>query len=165
MTVRKFRMVMRNHFFTISSYAAAILSLFHFAWLCGNFAWSCEIENHAIPVPLCKFSHLFMFNPSPPPSIKLQSLVQVHFLFLFIHIMYPPPFHFPFVTPCFKNHLKISPKLNKEPLVSLARVSMYYLGILGIITTQKVWNSWKLVSKICGFWVVIIKLKDYLYLT
>ena len=120
-----------------------------------HFAWSCEIENHVIPTPLCNFSHFFIFNPSPPPSIKLQSLVQVHFLFLFIHIMHPPPFHFPFVTPCFKNHLKISPKLNKEPLVSLARVAMYYLDILGIITTQKVWNSWKLVSKMCGFLVVI----------
>ena len=131
MIVRKFRMVMRNHFFTISLCAVATTSLFHFAW-------SCEIENHAIPASLCNFSHFFMFNQSPPPSIKLQSLVQVHFLFLFIHIMYPPPFHFPFVTPCFKNHLKISPKLNKEPLVSFARVAMYYLGILGIITTQKV---------------------------
>ena len=148
-------MVMRNHFFTISLCAAATTSLFHFAWLCENFTWSCEIENHAIPAPLCNFSHFFMFNPSTPPSIKLQSLVQVHFLFLFIHIMYPLPFHFPFVTRCFKNHLKISPKLNKEPLVSLTRVAIYYLGILGIITTQKVWNSWKLVSKICGFWVVI----------
>ena len=110
---------------------------------------------NAFPTPLCNLSHFFIFNPSPPPSIKLQSLVQVHFLFLFIHIMYPPPFHFPFVTPCFKSHLKISPKLNKESLVSLARVAMYYLGILGIITTQNVWNSWKLVSKMCGFWVVI----------
>ena len=151
----------------------------HFAWLCKNFAWSCEIafhfslsmlqptsflfhfawlweiEKHAIPTPLCNFSHFFIFNPFAPPSIKLQSLVQVHFLFLFIYIMYPPPFHFPFVTPCFKNHIKISPKLNKEPLVSLARVAMYYFGILGIITTQKAWNSWKLVSKMCGFWVVI----------
>ena len=90
--------------------------LFHFAWLCENFAWSCEIENHAIPVPLCNFFHFFMFNPSPPPSIKLQSLVQVHFPFLFIHIMYPPPFHIPFVTPCFKNHLKISLKLNKKTI-------------------------------------------------
>ena len=131
MTVRKFRMVMRNHFFTIPLCSAANILLFHFAW-------SCEIENHAIPTPLCNFSHFFIFNPSPPPSIKLQSLVQVHFLFLFIHIMYPPPFHFPFVTPCFKNHLKISPKLNKEPLVSPAMVAMYYLGILDIITTQKV---------------------------
>ena len=109
--------------------------LFHFALLCKNFAWSCEIEKHAISTLLCNFSHFFIFNPSPPPLIKLQSLVQVHFLFLFIHIMYPPPFHFPFVTPCFKNHLKISPKLNKEPLVSLVKVAMYYLGILGIITT------------------------------
>ena len=153
------------------SFILVLLELF--AWLCErncfsefpyvlqptsflfHFAWSCEIENHAILTPLCNFSHFFIFNPSPPPSIKLQSLVQVHFLFLFIHIMHPPPFHFPFVTPCFKNHLKISSKLNKEPLVSLARVAMYYLDILGIITTQKVWNSWKLVSKMCGFLVVI----------
>ena len=131
MTVRKFPMVMRNHFFTISLCTAATTFLFHFAW-------SCEIENHVIPAPLCNFSHFFMFNPSPPPSIKLQSLVQVHFLFLFIHIMYPLPFHFPFVTPCFKNHLKISPKRNKEPLVSLTRAAMDYLSIVGIITTQKV---------------------------
>ena len=123
-------------------------------------------RNMLFPNLLCNFSHFFMFNPSPPPSIKLQSLVQVHFLFLFlfIHIMYPPPFHFPFVTPCFKNHLKISPKLNKEPLESLARVVMYYLSILGIITTQKVWNSWKLVSKICGFWVVIRYFMDFFFI-
>ena len=126
-----------------------------FVWPCENFASSCEIEKHAFSTPLCNFSYFFIFNPSSPPSIKLQSLVQVHFLFLFIHIMYPPPFHFPFVIPCFKNHLKISPKLNKEPLVSLVRIAMYYLGILGIITTQKVWKSWKLVSKMCGFHVVI----------
>jgi len=82
MTVRKFRMVMRNYFLKISSYAAATSLLSHFAWLCENFAWSCETDNYAIPAPLYNFSHFFMFNPSPPPSIKLQSLVQVHFLFL-----------------------------------------------------------------------------------
>ena len=127
----------------------------HFLWLCENFGWSCEIEKHVFSTPLCNFSHLFIFNPPPPPSIQFQSLVQVHFLFLIIHIVYSPPFHFSFVTQCFKDHLKISPKLNKKPLVSLARVTTYYLGILGIITTQKVWNSWELVSKMCGFWVVI----------
>ena len=148
-------MTVRNHFSQFPYVLQPTPILFHFAWLCENFTWSCEIEKYAFPTPLCNFSHFFMFNPSLPPSIKIQSLVQVHFLFLFIHIMYPPLFHFPFVTPCFKNHLKISPKLNKEPLVSLARVAMYYLGILGIITTQKVWNLWKLVSKMCGFWVVI----------
>ena len=148
--------------FTFPLYAATKPILFHFAWLCENFAWSCEIEKHVFPTPLCNFSHFFIFNPPSPPSIKLQSLVQMHFLFLIIHIVYPPPFHFPLVTPCFKNHLKISPKLNKKPLVSLARVAMYYLGILGIITTQKVWNSWKLVSKMCGFWVVIISLNQHI---
>ena len=38
---------------------------------------------------------------------------------------------------------------------------MYYLGILGIITTQKVWNSWELLFKMCCFWVVISWLDDY----
>ena len=131
MTVRKFHMVMRNHF----SHFPYLLQLSLFCFISHGHA---KLKNMLFSTPLCNLSHFFMFNPSPPPSIKLQSLVQVHFLFLFIHIMHPAPFHFPFVTPCFKNHLKISPKLNKESLVSLARVAMYYLGILGIITTQKV---------------------------
>ena len=60
--------------------------LFHFAWLCENFAWSCEIEKHVFfSTPLFNFSHFFIFNSPPPPSIQLQSLVQVHFLFLIIH--------------------------------------------------------------------------------
>ena len=42
-----------------------------------------------------------------------------------------------------------------KPLVSLAKATMYYLGILGIITTQKVWNSCELLFKIYCFWVVI----------
>ena len=132
--------------------------LFHFAWLCENSAWSCEMKKHAFSTPLCNLSHFFIFNPPPPPSIQLQSLVLVHFLFLIILIVYPPPFHFPFVTPCFKNHLRISPKLNKKALVSLASVAIYYLGIFGIITTQNLWNSWELVSKMCCFWVVINKI-------
>ena len=112
--------------------------LVHFARLCEFFACSCEIEKHDFPTSFCHFSHFFLLNPPPSPSIQLQSLVQVHCLFLIIHIVYPPPFHFSFVTQCFKNHLKISPKLHKNPLVSLTRVTIYYLGILGIITTRKV---------------------------
>ena len=127
-----------------------------FARLCEFFACSCKIEKHGFSTSFCHFSHFFLLTPFPPSSIQLQSLFQVHCLFLIIHIVYPPPFHFSFVTQCFKNHLKISPKLHKNPLVSLTRVAMYYLGILGIITTRKVWNSWELVSKMCGFWVVII---------
>ena len=53
-------------------------------------------------------------------------------------------------------------KTSQKSLVSLARVTMYYLGILGIITTQKVWNSWELVSKMCGFWVIINSLWDHI---
>ena len=30
------------------------------------------------------------------------------------------------------------------------------MSVLGIITTQKMWNLWELLSKICSFWVVII---------
>ena len=130
--------------------------LVYFARLCEFFACSWEIEKHGFSTFFCHLSHFFLLTPLPPSSIQFQSLVQVHCLFLIIHIVYPPPFHFSFVIQCFKNHLKISSKLHKNPLVSLARVAMYYLGILGIITTQKVWNSWELVSKMCGFWVVII---------
>ena len=112
MTVRKFCMVMRNHFFTISLCAATTTSLFHFAWLCENFAWSCEIENHAIPAPLCNFSHFFMFNPSPPPSIKLQNLVQVHLdhhqLYLFSSIWL-----ISFVTNLSKLYLEMTPNFIK----------------------------------------------------
>ena len=77
MTVRKFRMVMRNHFVTISLGAATTTFLSHFAW-------SCEIENHAIPAPLCNLSHFFMFNPSPPSSIKLQIPIQTDCIASFI---------------------------------------------------------------------------------
>ena len=121
--------------FTFPLCAVAKPILFHFAWLCENFAWlcenfawSCKIEKHAFLTPLYNFSHFFIFNPPPPPSIKLQSLGQVHFLFLFIHIVYPPPFHFPFVTPCFKNHLKISPKLNKKTISISFKGSNVLLG-------------------------------------
>ena len=116
--------------FTFPLYAAAKLILFHFTWLCKNFAWSCEIEKHVFSTPFCNFSHFFIFNPPPPPSIKLQSLVQMHFLFIFIHIVYPPPFHFPFVTLCFKNHLKISPKLNKKTISISCKGSNVLLGYI-----------------------------------
>ena len=46
-------------------------------------------------------------------------------------------------------------KTSQKSLVSLARATMYYLGILGIISTQKVWNSWELLFKMCCFLVVI----------
>ena len=116
----------------------------HFTWLCEIFAWSCEISfqfslwvavkfpfgpfrktmrifpmfmrngKTYISTPFCHFSHFFLLNPPQPPSIKLQSLVQVHCLFLIINIVYPPQFHFFFVTQCLKNHFKISPKLHKN---------------------------------------------------
>ena len=56
-----------------------------FAWLFKNFAWSwCEIEKHAFSTPLYNFSHFFIFNPPPPPSIQLQSLVQTNYITSFI---------------------------------------------------------------------------------
>ena len=105
--------------------------------------------------PLCNFSYFFIFNSPPPPSIQLQSLVQVHFLFLIIHTVSLLHSIFNLSLNASKITLIYLQNLTKKPLVSLARVAMYYLGILGIITTQKVWNSWELVSKMCGFWVVI----------
>ena len=92
--------------------------LFHFSRLCEFSACSCEIEKHDFPTSFCHFSHFFLLNPPPSPSIQLQSLVQVHCLFLIIHIVYPLQFHFYFVTQCFKNHLKISPKLHKTISIS-----------------------------------------------
>ena len=117
MTVRKFRM---NHFSHCPYVLQPTSFLFHFAWLCENFAWSCEIENHAIPAPLCNLSHFFMFNPSPPPSIKLQSLVQVHFIASFImHLDYHQLHIFSstwlisFATNISKLYLEMTPKLHK----------------------------------------------------
>ena len=132
MTVRKFRMVMRNHFS-------------HFPYVLQPSLY-CFISHDYAKLKNMFFRLLFAI------SLISSFLIHPHHLQLSSKawskctssssssIMYPPPFHFPFVTPCFKNHLKIFPKLNKEPLVSLARVAMYYLGILDIITTQKVWN-------------------------
>ena len=92
--------------------------LFHFARLCEFSACSCEIEKHSFSTTFCHFSHFFLLNPPQPPSIQLQRLVQVHCLFLIIHIVYSLQFHFYFVTQCFKNHLKISPQLHKTISIS-----------------------------------------------
>ena len=53
-------------------------------------------------------------------------------------------------------------KTSQKSLVSLARATMYYLGILDIITTQKVWSSWELLFKMCCFWVVIISISFFI---
>ena len=34
-----------------------------------HFTWSCEIEKHVFSTTFCNFSHFFIFNPPPPPSI------------------------------------------------------------------------------------------------
>ena len=57
--------------FTFPLCAAAKPILFHFAWLCENFVWSCKIEKHVFSTPLCNSSHFFIFNPPLPPSIQL----------------------------------------------------------------------------------------------
>ena len=66
------------------SISCIFVLLERFAWLCENFAWSCEIEKYAFPTPLCNFSHFFVFNPPPPPSIQFQSLVQTNYITSFI---------------------------------------------------------------------------------
>ena len=43
----------------------------------------------------------------------------------------------------------------QKSLISLARATMYKLGMLGIITTQKVWDSWELLFKMFYFLLVI----------
>ena len=138
--IQQFHMIVRSKKCINTNFAF----LEHFTWLCEIFAWSCEISfqfslwvavkfpsgpfhktvrifpmfmrngKTYISTPFCHFSHFFLLNPPQPPSIKLQSLVQVHCLFLIIHIVYPPQFHFFFVTQCLKNHFKISPKLHKN---------------------------------------------------
>ena len=113
MTVRKFRMVVRNHFSHCPYVLQPTPILFHFAWLC-------EIEKYVFSTPLCNFSHFFIFNPSPPPSIKLQSLVQVHFIASFImHLdhhqlhLFSSTWLISFVTNLSKSYLEITPKLPK----------------------------------------------------
>ena len=85
------------------------------------------------------------------PNLDLSALILSHYphylpfsiSFLFCHSMLQ------------KSPWNIS-KSSQKSLVFLARATMYYLGILGIITTQKVWNSWELLFKMYCFWVVII---------
>ena len=122
MTVQKFCMVMRSQFSLLLFSCSQNPLLVHFARLCEFFTCSCEIEKHAFLTPLYNFSHFFIFNPPPPPSIKLQSLVQVHFLFLFIHIMYLDHhqlylfsliWFISFVTNLSKSYLEMTPKLHK----------------------------------------------------
>ena len=148
MTVRKFRMVMWNHFshFPCVLQPSLLCFISHGHAKLKNMLFRLLFAISPISSFLIHLHHLQLSSKAWSKCISSSSLSTLCTLFHSI---------FPFVTPCFKNHLKISPKLNKEPLVSLARVAMYYLGILGIINTQKVWNSWKLVSKMCGFWVVI----------
>ena len=74
------------------------------------------------------------------------------------------PLYLPFSIPFLFCHSMLQKSLwnisktSQKSLVSLARATMYYLGILGMITTQKVWNSWELLFKMCCFWVVIISI-------
>ena len=96
------------------------LIIFHFAWLCENFAWSCEIEKLAFSTPLCNFSHFFVFNPPPPPSIQFQSLVQTNYITSFIvyldyHQLYlfSSIWFISFGTNLSKSYIEMTPKLYK----------------------------------------------------
>ena len=106
--------------FTFPLCAVAKPTLFHFTWLCEIFAWSCEIEKHAFPTPLCNFSHFFIFNPPPSPSIKLQRSVQTNYITSFIvyldhHQLYlfSSIWFISFGTNLSKAYLKMTPKLHK----------------------------------------------------
>ena len=120
MTVRKFRMVMRNHFSHCPYVLQPTSFLFHFAWLCENFAWSCEIEKHVFSTPFCNFSHFFIFNPPLPPSIQLQIPIQTDCIASFImHLDHHQLYFFSsiwfisFVTNLSKLYLEMTPKLYK----------------------------------------------------
>ena len=80
-----FCMVMRNQFSLLPFELQPKSPLVHFAHLCKFFACSCEIEKHGFSTSFCHLSHFFLLNPLTPPSIQLQSLVQVHCLFFIIH--------------------------------------------------------------------------------
>ena len=89
MTVRKFRMVMRN-------------------------------SKTCFSTSLCNFSHFFIFNPPPPPSIQLQSLVQTNYITSFIvylahHQLYlfSSIWFISFGTNLSKSYLEMTPKLHK----------------------------------------------------
>ena len=59
------------------------------------------------------------------------------------------------LSPIYQNHtLKWLQKFIKLVSNSCKGNNML-IECLGIITTQKMWNSWELLSKICSFWVVI----------
>ena len=115
-----------------------LVLLERFAWLCErncfsqfpyvlqpiamlfHFAWSCEIEKYAFPTPLCNFSHFFMFNPFPPPSIKLQIPIQTDCIASFImHLDHHQLYLFSsiwlisFVTNLSKLYFEMTPKLHK----------------------------------------------------
>ena len=114
MTMRNFHMVMQNQLWAVPLIYNKKCLLVHFAWLCEIFSWLCEMEIHNFSTPFWHFFHFFLLNPPQPPLNQLQSLVQVHFFFLIIHIICPSQFHFSFVIQCFKNHFKTSPKPHKN---------------------------------------------------
>ena len=113
-----FRMFVRNQFSLFPFCAAAKTHSVSFRTIVRIFRMFMRNWKNDFPTSFCHFSHFFLLNPPPPPSIQLQSLVQVHCLFLIIHIVYSLQFHFYFVTQCFKNHLKISPQLHKTISIS-----------------------------------------------
>ena len=138
--IQQFRMIMQIKNATTTIFAF----LEHFAWLCENFAWSCEITSSKFPLmlqppPFCLISHdcakishghakptIMLFRLLFTTSLISSCLIHLHHLQLSFKAWFkcisssswphyvPSSIHFPFVTPCFKNHLRISPKLNKN---------------------------------------------------
>ena len=140
----------------------------------NNFAWLCEVENASASISsswsisqdCAKFSHgheksIFIFPFKLQPNSFLVHFARLCEFSACSCEMEKHSFSTPFCHFC--HFFLLNPpqppwnisKTSQKPLVSLVRVAMYYLSILGIITTQKVWNSWELLYKICTFWVVI----------
>ena len=102
MTVRNFRMVMRNQLWDFPLICSKKFLLVHFTW-------SCEI-----------FFNFFPLNPPQPPPSQLQSPVQTNCITSFImHLDHHQLYLFSsiwvisFATNLSKSYLEMTPKLHK----------------------------------------------------
>ena len=140
MTLQNFRMIMRNQLWDspLVCSTTTLWSILH-----SYAKWKYLI------FPFLSFEFTSTTSKSPP-NLGPSALILPHHPHYLLSLI---PFLF------YHSMLQKSPwnisKTSQKPLVSLTRATMYYLGILGIITTQKVWNSWELLFKMCCFLVVI----------
>ena len=150
MTMQKFRMVMRNHF----SHFPYVLQPSLFCFISHDYAkilhGHAKLKNMLFRLllaisPISSFLiHLHHLQLSSKSQSKLIALLLSLCIWIIINFICFLQFDSSPLSPIYQNHT-LKWLQNFIKLISNS--------CKGIITTQKTWNSWELLYKICSFWV------------